>query len=82
MELLTLSLDLGWNPANNEQAEKRIHRIGAKQPCFYHILQCVDSVDAFIASILERKSDMINEIVESNSLKGAGAWKDHLAGLI
>ncbi len=78
----SIFIDLGWNPASNEQAEKRIHRPGAKNACFYHIIQAVDSVDAYIAEILERKSEMTDSIMESNELRKGSDWKSYLIDLI
>ena len=76
-------LDLWYNPATNEQAEARIHRIGQKSPCFFHILQATDSVDAFIAAILEQKSEMSEAIVDSDAIRKTGKeWKSYLADLI
>lgn len=76
-------LDLWYNPATNEQAEARIHRIGQKAPCFFHIIQAVDSVDNFIAALLEEKSEMAEAIVDSDDIRKTGKeWKSYLADLI
>lgn len=74
-------LDLWYNPMFNIQAEDRLHRKGQTDPVTIHTLQAEDSVDAFIASILEEKSAMIEGIMEAESLRPSD-WKDKLEGLI
>lgn len=74
-------LDLWYNPMFNVQAEDRLHRKGQTDPVTIHILQADDSVDAFIADILEKKENMIAGIVEDESLR-PGDWKEKLQGLI
>lgn len=64
-------LDLGWNPGINEQAEDRLHRQGQKNAVTIHIIQCEDSVDAFIAQKLEDKQNMIEGVMERDELRKA-----------
>lgn len=75
-------LDLWWNPALNTQAEDRLHRPGATDTVECHILRCEDSVDLFIAGILEEKDAMINGIMERDELRTNHDWKSMLEGLI
>lgn len=74
-------LDLWYNPMFNVQAEDRLHRKGQTDPVTIHILQAEDSVDAFIADILEKKEAMIEGIVEDESLRPSD-WRSKLEGLI
>jgi SNF2 family DNA or RNA helicase len=46
--------DLSWCPADNAQAEARIHRIGQKAPCFVTYMVS-DGIDEKIAKTLEEK---------------------------
>lgn len=64
-------LDLDWNPGKNEQAEDRLHRMGQKSNVTVHIIQAEQSVDAFIAGILEEKSDVSDHMFERESLRKA-----------
>jgi len=75
-------LDLWWSPARNEQAEARIHRQGATDPCVVYVLQCKDSVDSFIAMLLEEKSALFSSIMESDALRPKTDWRDFLQGNI
>lgn len=44
------------------QSQKRIHRIGQDQPCFYYKLTCAGSVEAKIYKALERGVDYTNDL--------------------
>ena len=55
--------DLSWIPADNLQAEKRIHRIGQKDVCFAHYVDATPT-DGFIRRTLFSKMDAINKVVE------------------
>lgn len=64
-------LDLYWNPARNEQAEDREHRIGQKNNVTIHIIQAEETVDAFIAEIIERKAGNFEMMFERKELRRA-----------
>lgn len=64
-------LDLYWNPGANDQAEDRCHRLGQKASVTVNIIQAENSVDAFIAQILEKKLGISNDMVERDSLRKA-----------
>jgi SWI/SNF-related matrix-associated actin-dependent regulator 1 of chromatin subfamily A len=56
--------DLSWCPADNEQAEKRIHRIGQKRDCFVvHIL--AEGIDRKIRQVLEEKQATLDKLYSS-----------------
>lgn len=40
-----------------EQSEKRIHRIGQKQPCFYYVLMATGTIDNNIYGALKQRKD-------------------------
>lgn len=52
--------DVPWVPADLQQAQKRIHRIGQKKKCFYHFIYSSD-VDETIIKTLTKKNTMIKE---------------------
>jgi SNF2 family DNA or RNA helicase len=74
--------DLWYSPARNEQAEARIHRQGATDPVTIYILQCNDSVDAFIAGILKEKSGTFAAIMESDAIRPSTDWRDFMNGKV
>lgn len=45
-----------------EQSKKRIHRIGQKSTCFYHILLCEHSVEESILEALNQRRDFTDEL--------------------
>lgn len=76
-------LDLWWNPESNKQGEDRIWRKGQTETANIHIIQTENSVDAFIANILEEKEEMIEGITNrSEYKKNASDWKELLEDLI
>lgn len=77
-------LDLWYNPETNNQARDRIWRPGqSHQGVVIYSLLVEDSVDKFITELLEKKSEMIEGIVDSESMKRTGAdWKTYLKDLL
>lgn len=57
-----LLVELDWTPAQLEQAEARIHRIGQPRPCTYRYLVVRGTVDDDMLSTLELKRSVINSI--------------------
>lgn len=64
-------LDLEWNPGTNVQAEDRLHRQGQKNNVTIHIIHAEDTVDAFIATILDDKQGVIDHMLDRDSLRKA-----------
>lgn len=54
--------DLSWTPADNIQAEKRIHRIGQKSACFAHYLDAT-ATDRHIRKTLFEKMTTIDKVI-------------------
>lgn len=53
-----------WSPSDNEQAIKRIHRIGQEQPCRARIFAVPDSLDEALMATLVRKTAMVEEVLD------------------
>ena len=47
-----------------EQAQKRIHRIGQKHPCFYYLLICPGTVEENILATLQMRKDYNDELFQ------------------
>jgi SNF2 family DNA or RNA helicase len=58
--------DRWWNPAVEDQAINRAHRIGQQEPVFVIRFVTQDTIENRIAAILERKRQLFNEILEQN----------------
>ncbi len=62
--------DPWWNPAAEEQASDRAHRIGQDKPVFVYKLIAAGSIEERIVAMQERKSALAEAILEGGS--GAG----------
>jgi SNF2 family DNA or RNA helicase len=58
--------DRWWNPAVEDQAINRAHRIGQKAPVFVTRFVTQDTIECRIAEVLERKRELFNELVAQN----------------
>jgi SNF2 family DNA or RNA helicase len=58
--------DRWWNPAIEDQAINRAHRIGQKQPVIVKRFVIQGTIEGRIAEVLERKRQLFNELIEQN----------------
>ena len=58
-------LDPWWNPAVEQQAIDRAHRIGQTKPVFAYRLICQDSVEQRIIELQENKKILADAIIGS-----------------
>ena len=61
--------DRWWNPAVERQAEDRAHRIGQQNTVFVYAYVCADTVEERIASIIESKQRLFDDIVDPISIE-------------
>ncbi len=54
--------DLSWTPADNIQAEKRIHRIGQRNACWSHFIHSTPT-DKYIQKTLFAKTEAIEKVI-------------------
>lgn len=74
--------DRWWNPAVEDQAIKRAHRIGQKEPVFVTRFLVPDTIEARIAEVLERKRQMFYDLIEQNGAPPAlGLSEEEIFGL-
>lgn len=62
-----LFLERDWTPANNRQAEDRIHRIGQENCCQIIDLVVADSIDEQVIKVLIYKQKTIGEAIDGTS---------------
>lgn len=55
--------DLWYNPAVNEQAEDRLHRIGQKNAVTVIDLYCQGTIEDAVHQTVRRKQEMFNEVI-------------------
>jgi SNF2 family DNA or RNA helicase len=58
--------DRWWNPAVEDQAINRAHRIGQKSPVIVTRFVSQGTIEERIADVLERKRRVFNELIEQN----------------
>lgn len=63
-------IDLPWTPGDLEQAENRAHRPGAVyQSLNIYQINSRDSIDDFMGSLLKRKQEIIDKLIEGKEEK-------------
>ena len=62
-----IHIDPWWNPAVEMQASDRTHRIGQDKPVFVFKLITRDSVEEKILILQERKKDLFDQIITTES---------------
>jgi SNF2 family DNA or RNA helicase len=74
--------DRWWNPAVEDQAINRAHRIGQRHPVTVTRFLAEDTIEARIASILEAKRKVFNDLVASADKPAVmGLTEDEIFGL-
>jgi SNF2 family DNA or RNA helicase len=58
--------DRWWNPAVEDQAVNRAHRIGQREPVFVIRFVMQNTIEGRIAEVLEKKRQLFNELIEQN----------------
>lgn len=58
-------VDRAWTPAENHQAEDRIHRIGQRFPCMYTDLVSSHPLDVRVTEVLVEKAKLIAATVDA-----------------
>jgi SNF2 family DNA or RNA helicase len=58
-------VDRWWNPAIEDQATDRLHRIGQKKTVFVHHIQTSDTLEEKIATLQERKRGLSDRIMKA-----------------
>jgi SNF2 family DNA or RNA helicase len=69
-------LDRWWNPASEEQAESRAHRMGQPLPVTVYRYTCTDTIEERIAEKLAEKRALFHRVVDDVSLDLAHALSE------
>ena len=64
-------LDPWWNPAVEDQASDRVHRIGQKKNVFVTRLLMQHTVEEKIMALKKKKSDLYQRVLEDSAPKGS-----------
>jgi SNF2 family DNA or RNA helicase len=74
--------DRWWNPAVEDQAINRAHRIGQREPVFVTRFITPGTIESRIAEVLEKKRQLFNELIEqSGPPPSLGLSEDEIFGL-
>jgi SNF2 family DNA or RNA helicase len=74
----TIILDEEWNPGKRDQAYARTDRMGQTEETTVHVLRQEESIDTWMAELIQSKEDMINAFESGTSLQQA--FMDFLKG--
>jgi SNF2 family DNA or RNA helicase len=74
--------DRWWNPAVEDQAINRAHRIGQKESVFVHRFVSQNTIEERIAEILEKKRQLFHDMIAQNGPPPSlGLSEDEIFGL-
>jgi len=65
-------MDIWWNPAIEDQALDRVHRIGQTKPVTIHLIEVEDTVEQKVRKLQEKKRRIAEEALD---MKGGGRNK-------
>lgn len=75
-------LDPWWNPAGEQQAIDRAHRIGQQKPVSVYRLVAADTIEEKVMALKERKSAVFDAVLDDEQLFGALLSADDVRGLL
>ena len=74
--------DRWWNPAIEDQAINRAHRIGQRHPVTVTRFQAEDTIEGRIAGILDAKRKVFNDLLaQADKPANLGLTEDEVFGL-
>ena len=59
--------DRWWNPAVEQQATDRVHRLGQRKPVFVHSLICLGTLEERIDQLLDAKRELVEKVMAGRS---------------
>ena len=65
-----IHLDPWWNPAVEDQASDRTHRIGQKRPVTIYRLVAKDTIEEKIVDLHHHKRDLADSLLEGTDASG------------
>lgn len=71
-------VDPWWNPAVEQQAIDRTHRIGQENPVFAYKMICKDSIEEKILEIQEKKKAVADDVISTESSFIKNVTKDDI----
>jgi SNF2 family DNA or RNA helicase len=65
-----IHMDPWWNPAVEDQASDRAHRIGQKRPVTVYRLVAKDTIEEKIVNLHKHKRDLADSLLEETDMSG------------
>jgi SWI/SNF-related matrix-associated actin-dependent regulator of chromatin subfamily A-like protein 1 len=62
-----LFVQMGWHPAEHDQAEDRCHRIGQKNNVQAYYLICAGTIDEDIYDLIQQKRSVVDAVTDGNT---------------
>ncbi|MET3806812.1 superfamily II DNA or RNA helicase [Nakamurella sp. UYEF19] len=75
-------LDPWWNPASEEQAIDRTHRIGQDKNVMVYRLVAADTIEEKVLALQERKANLFNSVIDDEALFSAALTVDDIRELL
>ena len=79
---IVIHFDPWWNVAVQNQATDRAHRIGQENVVTVYKLIAKDSIEEKIVELQEKKKELAEQIMESDSISSADFSKEQLLELL
>jgi superfamily II DNA or RNA helicase len=73
-----IHMDPWWNPAVEDQASDRAHRIGQKRPVTIYRLVAKDTIEEKIVELHQHKRDLADSLLEGTDMSGKVSTEDLL----
>ncbi|MDD2724528.1 MAG: DEAD/DEAH box helicase [Methylovulum sp.] len=74
-----IHMDPWWNPAVEDQASDRAHRMGQKRPVTIYRLVAKDTIEDKIVDLHKHKRDLANSLLEGGEVSGKMSVSDMMA---
>ena len=74
-----IHMDPWWNPAVEDQASDRAHRMGQQRPVTIYRLVAKNTIEEKIVSMHEQKRDLANSLLEGSEMSGKMSVDDMMA---
>ena len=75
-------MDPWWNPAVEQQAADRAHRIGQDRPVMVYRLVSKDTVEERVLALQERKRGLADATLTEGGLSGAAVTREEILDLL
>jgi len=76
-----IHMDPWWNPAVEQQATDRAHRIGQVKPVFVYRLVAENTVEEKVVELQEKKKELFNSVVSADGTATSGLTMDDIKAI-